>query len=1072
MSIHIYVAPAASGKTSYVLRRARDVAAGLVQVARICVASHLQARSCRARLAQDGGAIGVQVMTFDMLYSQCLAAAGRVYTSLSEPVEYRLLRAVVDDLCARQPGAHFAPLRDRPGFIHLLQRLIAELEEGHILPADFAAAVQSLPGRTDLAELGQIYSGYQARLANRAWADRAGLAWLALEAVEESGDRLGWPLLLVDGYADFTVTQLHLLRALGRHIDELIVTINGDLDHPRPIIDAGYTRARQALEDALAVPAEPLPTADRRHEPPLAHLVDHLYEASAPRTPAQGCLDLLEAPDQAGEVRAALRWLKQRCVAGVAPRELALLARNVQPYRAHIVQTAAELGLPIRLACGLPLRSNPCISALLGLLQIALPAEQRSGLALPYRPLVETWRSPYFNWRDAVSREGGPRIGIEAGDADALDAAARWGRVIAGYDQWQAVLTMLAQRPPGAGDNSDDECGMAPGVPVGEAAAALLAKLQRFMQRIAPPTHGHYSDFVAWLENMIGGDPTPHSREQEPAEEPMSLRVVQRARGQDGAAPAELPALPLGPLAALDIAALQALKDVLRGLVWAVDAVEPGKRVSYTEFYSDLAGALEAASYRTPLSPQQDEILVADVDQAGSLPMYAVAVVGLAEGEFPAALVEDHLLPDDDRAALRGLGLPLRPSLESAERRYLYETVACGRARLLFTRPRLADNGALWQASPHWEEVQRLLDATPRRVDRLSLDEAASWPELMELSASEPDAGLCAWLDTADPQRWQRLGAAADLVSARSRRPAAGACHPDGDLSAYAHELQTRFGPQRRWSASRLESYRACPFSFFVGSVLGMEPRPEVSEGLDARQLGNLYHHILADLYRGDDGAAHTSLDDVLAVFERVVDKHLDEAPRREGFRATAWWQHTRAEIRANLLRTVTELDKQSTDYRPARFEIEFDTGPAVILEGEPLRLHGFIDRVDQDSLGRLRIVDYKTGGPWGFDRDKLHKGLKLQLQLYAIGAQVALGLGVPSDGFYWHVQQGEASKVTLANCDGNPQTTIRRALEHCLASVRAIRRGEFAPQRPEDGCESYCPAAGFCWYYHPRWGG
>jgi ATP-dependent helicase/nuclease subunit A len=38
----------------------------------------------------------VRLLTFDRLYADCLLAAGEVYTELSEPVQYRLIRAIFD----------------------------------------------------------------------------------------------------------------------------------------------------------------------------------------------------------------------------------------------------------------------------------------------------------------------------------------------------------------------------------------------------------------------------------------------------------------------------------------------------------------------------------------------------------------------------------------------------------------------------------------------------------------------------------------------------------------------------------------------------------------------------------------------------------------------------------------------------------------------------------------------------------------------------------------------------------------------------------------------------------------
>ena len=126
------------------------------------------------------------------------------------------------------------------------------------------------------------------------------------------------------------------------------------------------------------------------------------------------------------------------------------------------------------------------------------------------------------------------------------------------------------------------------------------------------------------------------------------------------------------------------------------------------------SGRLEASQLPLAAPAGREEILVADVVQARGVPFRAVAVLGLAEGEFPATLSEDPFLRDADRARLRDeFGLPLEPSTESAEAEFFYETITRPRERLLLTRPRLADNGAPWQASPYWEEVRRLVAAEP-----------------------------------------------------------------------------------------------------------------------------------------------------------------------------------------------------------------------------------------------------------------------------------------------------------------------------------------------------------------------
>ena len=210
MACRLIVAPAAAGKTAFALELARRAASGLASTPVVVVATYLQATSCRRRLAQAGGTLGVRVMTFYGLYAECLEAAGKAYIELAEPVRYRLIRAVVDAL----PLKHYAPLIPMPGFVQVLAGLIAELKMSLIAPRSFTAAVDAMGAGARLAELAQIYGAYLDLLQSHGWSDGAGVGWLALAALETGEPQAGprWPMVVVDGFDDFSPLELALLN--------------------------------------------------------------------------------------------------------------------------------------------------------------------------------------------------------------------------------------------------------------------------------------------------------------------------------------------------------------------------------------------------------------------------------------------------------------------------------------------------------------------------------------------------------------------------------------------------------------------------------------------------------------------------------------------------------------------------------------------------------------------------------------------------------------------------------------------------------------------------------------------
>jgi ATP-dependent helicase/DNAse subunit B len=1026
----LLLAPAGGGKTAYLVDEARRLAQGLTSTPRVVVPTRLQARAWRRRLADGGaldGAMGVRVGTFDDLYREILHASGEVIIRLTDPVQFRLLRALLDEANL----THYDALQAAPGFVQVMRDLIRELKAGGIFPDDLAAAVAAMGGEPRLSELVELYAAYQQRLRRERWADYAGIGWLAAETLRREPDAgADWSALMVDGFDDLTTVQIQVLHHLAGRVGTLTVTLTGTADGAaRDLVHQRFNRTRQRLEKALGMEAEPLPELPA-HAPALRHLERSLFAGDHPRQPAGGAVTLIAAPDREAEVRAALRWLKTRIVQeGMRPGEVALLYRDSEPYRAFITQTAAEFGLPVHGVDGRPLRSNPTVAALFNLLRMARPGDDH----LTWRKTVEAWRSPYFDWGNAA-------LDITLQDAEALDWVARWGSVIGGLEQWEETFELLAQAEDRGGARDEEVREMPDVLPVGEEADRLSEQFHCFVERITPPAGRHPArDFVSWLEALIGDADAPED-EETTADLGVARQVLD------------------GPedLVERDLAALNVLKDVLRGLVWAEEAVD-GDPMTFDTFLDDLEGAVEAATYRVPLPADEEGVLVADVVQARGLPFRAVAVLGLAEGEFPQTLTEDPFLRDADRARLRDdFGLALDLSTASAEPEYFYEAVTRAREALLLTRPRIADNGAPWEPSSYWEEVRRRLDVTPQRLttqSRPAPDEAASWSELAQtLAARLQDGPAWAWASEQRPALFSGLERAERILAQRARDSEDAGAH-DGDLTAW------------------METYRTCPFFFFVGRVLGLEPRQPPTEGLDARQLGNIYHHIFEELYRsvGQD-ADLAALQDALP---EVADAILDAAPRREQFRATAWWEQTRQDIVKHVARSLETLESRPDDFGFYQAEQTFGIpkkagAPLDVYDGDDhFRLRGYIDRVDRDGDGHVRVIDYKTASPSAFSNSAVREGKKLQLPLYALAAEEALQLGEVVDGFYWHVQHAEPSRFTLA--DFGPEAAMETAVAHAWEAVRGSRRGDFIPRIPDDDCPDYCPAAAFCWHFDPR---
>ncbi|MCP4536751.1 MAG: hypothetical protein GY832_06360 [Chloroflexi bacterium] len=1043
MIIKILLAPAGGGKTAHAIERIRALPP--LSSIRVLVPDQMEAAAFRRRLAQSGGALGTEVQTFYKLYADVLTlAGGTAAPPQAEPeqgmarllpsVRYRLIQHITGTLCDAGQLAYYAPLRHSAGFARLLGGLFGELKRARVFPEDLEQALAGHKPR--LVELARIYTAYQSWLIDTGWVDTEGQGWLAAIALEQDPSLLSnLSLLVVDGFDEFNPTQLYLLRLLANRAATTIVTLTGDPQNPDRLAHRRLARARAALAHALDV--EPTSLSNKRQEDnplvplspcPLAHIEAKLFEPSPPSILADETVTFIEAQNRASEAREALRWLKARLVRdGVPLSGIAIVARDVLPYRSFLEQVAAEFGMPLRFASGADLRANPAIAALLNLLTLSLKSVDWSPQAL-----IDALTSPYFDWTDC---------GLQSNDAGYLYDVARAGQVVTGLDQWREAFHNLSARPseedtPVALDEED----FAPRPSLAKAQVTRLeAIFDEIITRITPPPQATLRERVMWIEKLIGPDPALTSPGTPAEDDTASLRIVIRTR--QNLATAER-----------DVAALRIFKDILRGMVLADSVLdgEPESHLPLGQFVTELVQAVGETTYTTPV--KGEAILVASVLEVRGLTFDSVALLGLAEGDFPRAEREDALLRESDRVWLAERGFAIEARLQGDEATFFYQAVTRARRRLLLCRPYLASDGQSWESSPYWSAVLGLFENAP----------------VTHVRPTDPVRDVASAQELASATPGDVTGVSTAILHTRST-PQTAPSPWNGDLSTLEKPLAQRFGADQPWSSSRLETYAKCPFYFWAAYAMELEPRELPQAGFDVLILGSIYHLVLERLYDlVDDGAP----DRLRAELPNVARQVYDAAPNDYGFRPSPLWQRQQEEMTEVLHRTLEALIDTAGEYKPLIQELAFGLHekPPLVLrdaEGQTLYLRGYIDRVDQAPDGRLRIIDYKAGSTLIPARD-LTDGYRLQLPLYALAAQEALNAEV-SGGFYWHIGSSKPSSLKLEKYEGGVDGAIETAVNYSLAIGSAVRTGQFAPASSDDGCPTFCSAAGFCEGYNPR---
>lgn len=152
-------------------------------------------------------------------------------------------------------------------------------------------------------------------------------------------------------------------------------------------------------------------------------------------------------------------------------------------------------------------------------------------------------------------------------------------------------------------------------------------------------------------------------------------------------------------------------------------------------------------------------------------------------------------------------------------------------------------------------------------------------------------------------------------------------------------------------SVSQLNSYANCPFQFFCGHILGLEPEEEVSLELEPSDHGTIIHDVLFKFWQSHLDGPLPDVEQGQLELEGLLKKEYAE---KGGVPTTQLISTMRSFIRQDL-----NLVEQG--FRPKHLEKWFQGLLLETFYGE-VEIRGRIDRIDFHPSGGYVLYDYKTG--------------------------------------------------------------------------------------------------------------
>ena len=936
--LQLILGRAGSGKTTELYRRIGQVAEAGGQ-AILLVPEQFSFENERELYLRLGPELSsrVEVLGFGRLCDNIF----RYYGGLAGRVLDDTARRILMGVTLQEMGSGlevYAAQADKPGFIEDMIGEIGEFKAAGITPDRLLGL--SLPGNPSLSEkvgdIGQIYAAYQA-LIDRSYLDGEDDLIRAVQMLSPR-EFFGGISVFIDSFTAFMEAEYQMLGAMLAGASDVTAAFTCDsLDDPDQglgVFSASKESAARLVQMAgeSAVPvAEPLLMGEpvRFRAEGLRRMEQYFLRSTTAGEPDGEGVTLVSAADPYEEIAAVAASIcddvRRR---GLRYREIAVICRDLTPYRIALERTFAKYGIPFFADLPQGAMDTPAVSVVRAALDCAAEG---------------------FSAGNILRFAKAAAVGITPEEAAELENYCYVWNV--GRRDWQKPFE---NHPDGfQADFSPEDTARLERI--NGVRRRVIRPLEQFRQGLWEADGPGFSTAVCQLLESIGAAEHIEAlcRAAEPEEE--RLRMIEE---QDRV--------------------WEELMKLLDTLAVVIGPRRLPLRVLESLFDSG------AAAIRIGEIPQTlDQVIVGTADRIRPTGIRSAYVIGASAGVFPAACGSVGLFGENERTQLISAGLQLSQTARVQavrEKFYAYFAVTVPSERLWISWPTAGLDGGSNPPSQIITEAAALTGTEPQSPVQLAPAGAVNRAVAMEQLA----AGV------GSPEYRSALQAALDSGFSLQKHTSAAESYRAvlSDLGL-ARRL---FGDDMILSATRLEKFYDCPYSYFCRYGLGLTPRTRAE--LSPLELGNVIHLALEQLLQKYTPEQLREMEDSVLRREirSIADGSLSARTQdQEALPKRFFYLYGR--MVDQIFRLVRMLAQElcQSEFRPLRFEYPIGeqegTRPLQLAtdSGDMVRVEGKVDRVDcyhGSSQDYIRVIDYKTGGK-KFDLSEVVQGLNMQMLLY-----------------------------------------------------------------------------------------
>ena len=862
--------------------------------------------------AGDTSSRYAEVLSFTRLVRRVSDYSGTaVYPCLDNGGRIVAMAAVSRQLSSRLKA--YAAMETRPEFLSGLMDAIDEFKRCCITPQDLSQASFAMEGSfaQKLEELSLIMESYDTMCTRGKRDPRDQMTWL-LEQLEDC-TFAEEHTFYIDGFPDFTRQNMAILEHLILVSPCVTVSLNCDRIGSGLLAFEKAGQTAQALfrcaeKAGIEVSVEVIP---ERHDP-LKEIREKLFQGSIAASLAPSVLQTFRCDTPFQECMTAVHQILDLVQGGCRYRDISVVCTDLDIYKPLLEMIFRRYRIPFYCSGTEPILQKSVISTVL----TALDAAQ-SGF-------------------DPKSMLRYLRSALSPLDPDTCDMVENY--VIMWGIRGQKWNQTWENHPEGLGYDWEDSH------------RKYLSMLNDARSSVVLPLVHLWEGF----RNALTVRDQVLCIYQFLSEIHMEERLDLLAREMDASGDNQS-AQVLNQLWEILLSALEQLYDVLGETQWEGE--------HFTRLFRLLLSQYDVGT----IPPVLDAVQMGAVSAMRCNQQKHLIILGAEEGKLPGYTGSAGVLSDQERVALRELGVPLTGGA--------MEGIQAEFAEIYGVFTGATESVRVFYSGDQPSFVFRRLSALCGGVQ-----EAKDSVGYALADGFEAVAFLARWHAEAEAESLQLHKDYQKVLS-----------HRDYSMGTVEKaQIEKLYGTTLNLSASQIDRFAECRLSYFLKYGLRAKERKEIT--VDPAEFGTYVHAVLENTARcvQEMGGFHqVSLEETMEIAHRYSEEYASERfSQLESERVVYLFRRNIRELDMVVEELWQEL--KDAQFEPVGFEVGFGSAdglPPIAIPNSSMNaiLRGFIDRVDvwkTTGSSYYRVVDYKTGKK-DFDYCDVFNGVGLQMLLY-----------------------------------------------------------------------------------------